>query len=364
MCKRLRVGPIAIVRFALAVAGVAVALACAAPSPRSADSTGPAPASPAMGGPGAAPAQPVPLRVAYSEIYPGNTVPWTAYEAGIFAAHGLDVALSYVPSSQTVPAVIANEIDVALGGGYAVINSRLAGSDLKMIFAVVNFYQYELMVSPEVASPADLRGKKLGVSRFGSSSDQSTRLLLRLFNLVPDQDVVLVQTGSLQERVAAMQAGAVAGGLAGPADIPKLRQLGFTSLYDLSKSGQQDLNNVAFASEAWLADHEAHAQAFVDALVEAIHYVKTNRAVAQQVLGTYLKLDDPVLLDELHERYVGANLARVPDPGYQATERYLHEQAETDPRAAAARLNDFFDTRFVDRVNASGLVERLYGSSP
>src|SRR5690242_16368099 len=150
-----------------------------------------------------------------------------------------------------------------------------------------------------------------------------------------------------------MQAGAVAGGLAGPADIPKLRQLGFASLYDLSKSGQQDLNNVAFASATWLAAHEATAQAFVDALVDGIHYVKTNAMVAEQVLGTYLKLDDPELLDELHERYLGANLARVPDPGHQATERYLHEQAETDPRAADAHLDDFFDMRFVDRVNAS-----------
>src|SRR5581483_3599086 len=345
----------------------ALTLACATPTARpsgsapaaapsatagSAASAPAAPTAPAAETAAATPAQPVKLRVAYSEVYPGATIPWTTYEAGIFAKHGLDVDLSYVASSQTVPAVIANEVDIALGGGYAVINSRLAGSDLQMFLGVVNFYQYELMVSPDITSPADLKGKRLGVSRFGSASDQATRVLLQQFGLVPDQDVVLIQTGSMQERVAAMQAGAVAGGVAAPPDPTRLRRLGFRSLYDMSKSGQQDLNTIAFASQAWLRDHEATAQAFVDAMVEGIHYAKTNRPFAEQVLTKYLKMDDQELLDDSYEMYVGANLARVPDPGRQAAARYLQDQAASDPRAAGARVEDFFDMRFVDQVNA------------
>ncbi|HEY7068394.1 MAG TPA: ABC transporter substrate-binding protein [Chloroflexota bacterium] len=369
----------------LTVVAIALALACGLPSaqpsgnaPAGGASAGSAPDGaspsnpPAAGGSAgaaaqaaqsapAAPAEPVKLRVAYSEVYPGATIPWTTYEAGIFAKHGLDVDLSYVASSQTVPAVIANEVDISLGGGYAVINSRLAGSDLQMFLGVVNFYQYELMVNPDIAGPADLKGQKLGVSRFGSASDQATRVLLQQFGLVPDQDVVLIQTGSMQERVAAMQAGAVAGGVAAPPDPTRLRRLGFKSLYDLSKSGQQDLNSIAFASQAWLRSHEATVQAFVDAMVEGVHYAKTNRPFAEQVLKKYLQMDDDELLNDSYEMYVGANLARVPDPGREAAQRYLEEQAATDPRAVGARLDDFFDVRFVDKVNTSGLVPQLYG---
>ncbi len=96
-------------------------------------------------------------------------------------------------------------------------------------------------------------------------------------------------------------------------------------------------------------------------MIEGIHYAKTNRQFAEQVLTKYLKMDDQELLDDSYEMYVGSNLARVPDPGREATRRYLEDQAATDPRAAGAQVDDFFDMRFVDKVNASGLVQQLYG---
>lgn len=311
----------------------------------------------------ATPAQPVKLKIAYSEVFPGATIPWTTYEAGLFTKHGLDAELTYIASANTVPAVLAGEVDVALGGGYAVINSRLAGSDLKMFLGVVNWYQYELMVSPDIQSPADLKGRRLGVSRFGSASDQATRVALQQFGLVPDQDVIIVQTGSMQERVAAMQAGAVAGGVASPPDPLRLRRLGFNSLMDMARSGLQDLNTIAFAQGSWLNAQEPTAQAFTNAMIEGIHYAKSNPDFTKQVLRQYLKMDDPELLDVSYDYYTGQNLARVPDPGRDAISRYLESQATTDPRAVGARVEDFVDLRFINRVESSGLVQRLYGSN-
>jgi ABC-type nitrate/sulfonate/bicarbonate transport system substrate-binding protein len=311
----------------------------------------------------ATPTQPVKLRVAYSEVFPGATIPWTTYEAGLFTKNGLDAELTYIASANTVPAVLAGEVDVALGGGYAVINSRLAGSDLKMFLGVVNWYQYELMVNSEIQSPADLKGKRLGVSRFGSASDQATRVALQQFGLVPDQDVIIIQTGSMQERVAAMQAGAVAGGVASPPDPLRLRRLGFNSLMDMARSGLQDLNTIAFAQGSWLNAQEPTAQAFTNAMIEGIHFAKTNPEFTKQVLRQYLKMDDQELLDVSYDYYTGQNLARVPDPGRDAIGRYLESQAATDPRAVGARVEDFVDLRFINRVESSGLVQQLYGSN-
>jgi ABC-type nitrate/sulfonate/bicarbonate transport system substrate-binding protein len=311
--------------------------------------------------PASAPAPPVKIRVAYSEVFPGATIPWTTYEAGIFSKHGLDVELSYIASANTVPAVLAGEVEIALGGGYAVINSRLAGSDLKMILGVVNWFQYELMVNPEIQSAADLKGKRLGVSRFGSASDMGTRVALQHLGLVPDQDVTIIQTGSMQERIAAMQAGAVAGGVAAPPDPVRLRRLGFKSLFDMARTGLQDMNTIAFAQGSWLNSQDATAQAFVNAMVEGIHYAKTNPEFTKQVLAQYLKMDDAELLDVSYDYFTGQNLERVPDPGRDAARRYLDQQVTSDPRAAGARVEDFFDMRFIERAQASGLVERLYG---
>jgi len=354
---------------ALAVLAIALA-ACAQPpaaqpqraAPSSAAPAGPAPnaaSSPAA----SAPATPTKIRLAYSQIWGANVVPWLAYEAGVFAKHGLEVELSYVASSQTVPATLSGDVDIAIGGGYAVINSRLAGSDLVMFYNAMNWYPYLLMTSPDIGTPEELRGKTLGVSRFGSASDVATRVALKQLHLVPDRDVTLIQVGSLQERIAAMKSGAIAGGVAAPPDTVILRRQGFKTLYDLRNSPDKELPNSVFATERWLRANEDAAQRFVDALIEATYLAKTDRAAAEKVLADYLKLDEPEAIADAYEGFV-VRMERAPDLGLEAARTYLQEQAASDPRAAAAANADpaqFFDTRFMDRVRASGLVERLYG---
>jgi NitT/TauT family transport system substrate-binding protein len=307
-----------------------------------------------------APAQPTRLRIAYSELTPGQTVNWTNHEAGIYAKHGLDSDLQYISSAQTLAAVMSGEVDIAIGGGYAPLNARLAGSDVKIVFVVSNFYPYLFMVTPEINAPSDLRGKTLGVSRFGSASDVATRLTLKLLGLDADRDVTMLQVGSFQERMAAMRAGAIAGGLVSTPQTVIMRRQGFKSLYDLSASGEEELLNVAYATDGWLRNNEAAAQAFVNAMLEGIHFAKTNREQTKRVIGEYLKVDDDELLDDAYEMYIERNQPRVPPTGMTAARKYFESVAPTDPRAANVRVEDFFDTRFVERAQASGLVDRLW----
>ncbi len=346
-----------------ALAAALLALACASEGARSStapDTSGAAASAP---GPGATSAVPIalePVRVAYSALWGANAIPWTAYEAGIFARHGLDVQLTFISSAQTVPAAIAGEVDVSFGGGYAVVASRLGGSDLLIFFNVTNWNPYELMVTPDITSAADLRGKRLGVSRLGSASDVATRVALQKLSLVPERDVVILQMGGLTERIAAMRAGAIAGGVALPPDNTLLRREGFKTLIDLGASGDQELTNSAFSTARWLDAKPALAQAFTDALVETIQFAKANREPTERALAKYLELKDPEAIAEAYDHFVVQHLTPLPDPGLDATRAYLESLVPTDPRAASARPADFFDLRFVDQVKASGLVERLY----
>src|SRR5262249_61694460 len=102
----------------------------------------------------------------------------------------------FISSAQTVPAAIAGEVDVSLGGGYAAVASRLGGSDLLIFFNLTNWNPYELMVTPDITSAADLRGKRVGASRLGSASDVATRVALQKLGLVPERDVVVQRMGS------------------------------------------------------------------------------------------------------------------------------------------------------------------------
>ena len=302
------------------------------------------------------------LRIGYSELTRGQTDTWVGYKAGIFAWHGLEVGLSYIASAQTIAAVLAGETDLAIGGGSSAINSRLGGSELLMFLGVTDWYPYEFMVTPDVNGPADLRGKTIGISRFGASSDIATRVALRHLGLDPERDVTIIQTGSIQERIAAMRAGAVAGGMVSPPQDTLMRRMGFKSLLDLSATGEKELTNAAYGTATWLRANEATAQAFTNAMLEAVHYAKNNRELTERVIGQYLKLEDPEALADSYEHYVAQNLSRTLEVPREAVRKYLEIQAATDPRAAGARAEDFIDPRFVERAVASGLIQRLYGN--
>ena len=327
------------------------------PSGRAAASVGPAAPPPA------APPAPMPLKVGYSELTTAQAPNWVAEEAGINAKHGIDAELLYVQSSQTVAAIMAGDVDVAIGGGGAAVNSRLGGSDLVIFFALMDYYPFEFFVSPDVAEPGDLRGKTVGISRFGSTSDMATRVALQHFGLVPNRDVTLIQLGSLPERVAAMQAGQLAGAVSSPPYNTALRRMGLRSILDLAKTGEPALNNVGFARASWLRENPAAAQAFLNAIVEGIHHVKTNREYAERILVQYLKLDDTAAVADAYDYYLGENMPRLPELSIEAGRKYLEDQAASDPRAATANVADFFDNSFLERTKASGLVERLYGAN-
>jgi NitT/TauT family transport system substrate-binding protein len=350
----------------VALATMLVALACApAPRPEAASAaaggTG-APAAESAAAPAANPtAPPFRMRVAYAEPTPALSALWAANDAGFFARHGLDVDLQFVASAQTVPAVIGGDIDMAFGGGYAAMSSRLAGSDLLIFYAMVNWYPYEMIGAPNVETAADLRGQKIGISRFGSSSDIATRLALKHLGLDPDRDVSFVQVGSLPDRIAAMQAGALAAGLAGTPENERLKKQGFHGLLDLATMGDESMINMGYASQAWMDANESHIQGLVEALVEAVHYVKTNPEPTKRLIAQYVKLEDPEEIDLAYQHDVIRILPRIGRPSIEEGRRYLVSQEPTDPRAAGANPAEFFDLRYTDRVAASGLVERLYG---
>jgi NitT/TauT family transport system substrate-binding protein len=331
--------------------------AASAPAPGGAAAAASTAAAPP---PGALPS-PVPIKIAYSELTAAQTPNWVAEEAGIYEKYGLDAELLLIESSQTVAAVLTGDVQVALGGGAAAMSSRLGGSDMTIFMALTNYYPYELYVTSDVNSAADLRGKTVGISRFGSSSDVSTRLALQILGLDPEKDVTLLQTGSLAARMAAMQSGQLAAALASPPYNTRLRRAGLKSILDLSKTGEPALNNVGFALSSWLKENQAVAQAFLNAMTEGIHYAKTNREYAETVMTQYLKLDDPEAVADSYDFYLGDNLARLPELSVEAGKKYLESRVDKEPQAATANVADFFDTSFLERAKASGLVERLWG---
>ena len=187
---------------ALSIATVLLAAACGGSavtptaSPTAAASAAAATATPKP--------SPFKLVVSYSNII-GDELPlWSTKEGGLFEQNALEIGdLQNISSAQGVPAVISNNVQVAQVGGSEVLSVNAEGGDLVVVAQLAGVYPFVLEVAASIKTIADLKGKKVGVSSVGSSSDIATRAALKKIGLDPDKDVTIVPVGSAAQRLAA-----------------------------------------------------------------------------------------------------------------------------------------------------------------
>ena len=186
---------------------------------------------------GALHAQTKRIAVAYSAISATQSGFYLAKDAKIFDKHGLSVDPVYVAGgSRVAQAIIAGEFAVALAGGNIVF-ANLAGGDIVTYGGVVNVPSFYLYVQPAIKTQEELRGKTLGITRYGASTDFTLRFLLKKWGLEPDRDVKVIQMGGQPEILAGMQAGVIHGGvLSSPGDF-KAKRTGFSHARELRQGG-------------------------------------------------------------------------------------------------------------------------------
>src|SRR6185436_19829072 len=120
------------------------------------------------------------LTLGYSTVGPAGTGLWMAKEIGAFEKYGIDADLIFISSGPVVvQALIGGDLQAGLAATNAVIAAVLGGASLVSVMSLVNRPYYRLWVQPEITRLEELRGKTLGVSRFGSVTDNLTRILLR-----------------------------------------------------------------------------------------------------------------------------------------------------------------------------------------
>src|SRR5262249_9931055 len=157
-----------------------------------------------------------------------------ARDAGYYAEQGLDVDLQYVAGVPTiVAALLAGEIDVAWINASPAIAASLQGADLVTIAHPISRYVPSFHSRPEIRSPDQLRGQRVGVVALGGATEFMARHALRHFGLNPDQDVMFIRTGGSPETLAALMAGAVDAGIIGHPLTTQARRNGLVELLDL-----------------------------------------------------------------------------------------------------------------------------------
>lgn len=305
-----------------------------------------------------------PLRIAYTAPAIVFAPLWVAQEAGIFRKHGLEVEkLLYIgggpPSTQ---ALIAGEVDVAFTAAGAIVAANLAGSDVVLLGATMDILPFEVWAVPTVKEPSQLRGTRMGVSRFGATSDFVGRYVLRKWGLKPGADVVIFQVGGMPEAFAALKGGSIQSAVmdAGPFTLAAQGE-GFVRLAELATMGLPYVFGPFAARQSFLQRRPDLAGRFMKAYVEGIHRFKTDKGLALAAVEKYSKVKITPATERLYETYAGRYIKRVPEATIEGIQTILDEIAETRALPSGTTPQRFVESRFINELVASGFVNGLYG---
>ncbi|MBI4318950.1 MAG: ABC transporter substrate-binding protein [Chloroflexi bacterium] len=317
----------------------------------------PAPAATAV--PVAKPAKIDRIRVAWTAVSGAMVPAYVAIEKNLFAKHGLDAEVSYIATStQLTPAVMNGEVPIAFMGG-AGIQADLAGADIVYIAGGTDELVFSLYTKAEIKSVADLRGKKIGVSRFGSATDFGARYTLKKNNLEPAKDVAVIQAGGVPEILAALQAGGIDGGILSPPITLRARNLGFKELVDLAALGAPYVQMSIGASKAWVDKNPDIVRKFLRAYVEAISVVKNEKEFTKKALSKYTKTENEADLEETYTAFAKV-FKKVPYPSKDAVQAIIDLEVESNSKAKDAKAETMIDGRFVKELDQSGFINSLY----
>jgi len=282
-----------------------------------------------------------------------------AKETKLFEKHGLDVVLVGMGTgSVSLRALIAKELEIASLSGSGLVQAALQGADTVLIAALINGFVFKIFSIPEISTPTQLKGKKLGVSRYGATSDFAVRLALKKWGLNPDREVNILQIGTSQDTVRAMQTKMIDAGIMSGASSLIARKSGFRELLDLDL-GLDYPSSAVGTTKSYLQKNEAVVKEFMLAYIEAIHDFKRNRETALAVLKKYTRNDDREVLEDAYNNAAIKYLA-FPIPTIEGIRTILTELSGTMPAAKNADPEQFVSTKIAREIEASGFVKRLY----
>jgi NitT/TauT family transport system substrate-binding protein len=299
------------------------------------------------------------LRIGYGAPSVAMSPLWITQEGKLFEKNGLEVEVLYLESALVQRALIAGNIDYGEMTGSLMAAPRLQGADLVMTAGFLNKLLYRLVARPEIKAIADLKSKRVAVSRFGAGADRATRLLLAKLGFNPEKDVVLVQVGGAPTRLAALAANSVDATIVEPPDHRKAQEAGMRVLANMEEMGIPFQHTGLVTSRSRLAKSPDVARRITKSFIEGIHLATVNPELAKRAFRKHMRLQQEKDLDEVYQT-LRAFLPRKPYPTLDGFKAVLDELAEQIPAAKNAEPKDFVDTRFLEEFDRSGYIDGLY----
>jgi ABC-type nitrate/sulfonate/bicarbonate transport system substrate-binding protein len=297
------------------------------------------------------------IKIGYPAVSYNQVHIWVAKDANLFKKHGLDTEVIFFRGGQmATQALVAGDPPIVNIG--TVVQAGLQGHDVVLIASSESAYNYSVIGRPGIAKIEQLKGKRLGVSGFGSASHNAALILFKKFNLEPNKDVAVVVAGPTMERLAAVDAGRIDATILTPSEMPRARKQGLVEVYDMLDLGIEVQGNGFATSRSFIRSNREIAVSALKGYVEALFYIPRNREETRRITAKYMRTTDPEVLDATYDWFV-KRVSKKPYPTLKGIQYLLGEVASNLPNAKNAKPEQFVDLSLLQQLEREGFFAEM-----
>jgi NitT/TauT family transport system substrate-binding protein len=298
------------------------------------------------------------LRVAYSSISGAGIVTWLAVDKGLFAKNDLDVELIYVAGSQAMQSLLSGTTPIGIQGIEPVFRVNAHGSDTVMLLGIVTKPPFSIIVRPEIKDYRELKGKPMGITRYGSSTDMLLRLSLEKWGFKPETDVPILQMGGVPPILVGMESRKIVGGPLSLPTLARAKKEGYRELADVADLVPEYQVAGVVTRRAFIKQNPDVVRGFVKAIAEAMALFGKDPESVRQVMKSRFKIDDQLVIEETQKDYP-RYMPKIPYPsraGIAVIKSFLDKN---EPAVRPLSIDDQIDNQFVRELEQSGFFANL-----
>ena len=298
----------------------------------------------------------IPLRATYASIGGAFAPLWIAQDKGVFTKYGLAVDLKYMLSATGTQALLSGSVDI-VNPATELVEAGLGGARIAFIIGILNRAVLSIYSKPEFKQFSDLKGKILGVTLPGSTTDLAARMLLQQAGMQPGKDIQITHLQGMPDMITALSQGRIDAGIVSAPTTLRARQAGLKELVDITARNIPMIHAGLATTREFIKSNPDKVRRYVQAYIEATKIARTDPETTKQVIGKWTKTDNKEDLDETYNTYVKA---WEPAPYLSVPAMQTVLNFAINPAAKTAKPEQFIDNSFVADLEKSGFIKELY----
>jgi NitT/TauT family transport system substrate-binding protein len=303
------------------------------------------------------------VRMGLSSVSGLHSAVWVAEQKGLFRKHGIDAEIIVTGQGGTagISALLANDIQMVNSAGDVLVAAALRGGDTVMVASVVNKGLQRLVTKPDIKTPADLKGKRIGVTRIGAVSHSVLLMMLQRWKMTVN-DIQVLQLGSSPNMLASLDKGGIEGAVLTIPSMFVAEDRGYRVLLDMADTDIYYLHTMVATTRQYIKNNRDKVSRFLRGYVEGIAFVKQNKKESLEIVKKKLRIgpEQERNLERSLDLLIAKYYENLPYPSLRGVETVLGFVEKDNPKAKSADPKSFVDDSLLREIDQSGFIKKLY----